>query len=597
MSWRSGSFFGRLVGGLTLIVALTTVVGGVFVLSDVDDALNEQLVDALDAQAILLMSHARDNFVHGNFDTTDGRSVEADMALVTEAHGFRVTFIRRDGVVVLDTNKDTDSIENHLDRNEVQEALVQGRGTDVRRSRTIDDDSIYVARVQDPKSEKHGIVRVSAPSKQIRERVMGVQLDVLMGAGLAALLAMLLGLWLARKVATPIAEMTNVAEDLRAGRFEARIQEVGTGEVGVLGDALNRLGAELSAKIETLSADEAQLRAMLAGMVEGVVAVDPEDGIVFTNRAAREFLGLSKDGPKPGTKIWELVRVPGMDELVGAARSADDAASGEFELVGGASGRTVLAKAHRYTAHGQISVVVVLEDVTELRRLETVRRDFVANVSHELKTPLTSIRGFVETLLGGAIDEPEHNRRFLEKVNDNVRRLGSLVTDLLSLARIEAHEGSLPLARMNWQRITDACLRRCEAHAKRRNIEIVAQIAKDDVSVMGDEEALTQVVDNLVDNALKYTPEGGTVNVTLGLVGGDQVVLEVRDTGIGIPSEDRERVFERFYRVDKARSREMGGTGLGLAIVKHLVGAMHGRIELESETGAGSTFRVMLDRA
>ncbi len=416
-----------------------------------------------------------------------------------------------------------------------------------------------------------------------------------LAAGISALVALALGMLVASGIARPIAEMKRAAEDLRDGDYRSRVRLRRGDEIGVLAIALDRLGEELARRIADVTSDEAQLRAMLAGMVEGVVGVDDEDRVVFSNSAARDLLGIEHDA-RPGTRIWELVRRPELDALIQEARGTDAAARRELVLDHDGRERVLGAQAHSFRAAGTSGVVVVFDDITDLRRLERIRRDFVANVSHELKTPLTSIRGYVETLLEGALADPQNNERFLRKVLDNVMRLHHLVTDLLSLARIESQEGSLALVEVDWRAILTQAARRHEGTARLKGIDLRIQAPAGELRVLGDAESLTQVVDNLVDNAIKYTGEGGAVTLALGK-DGERGILEVRDTGIGIPNEDLQRIFERFYRVDKARSRALGGTGLGLSIVKHLVQAMNGIVSVESEFGRGSIFRVKLGLA
>jgi len=294
-----------------------------------------------------------------------------------------------------------------------------------------------------------------------------------------------------------------------------------------------------------------------------------------------------------GERLWESARVPEIPELLAEARRSDAAAQRELSLLHAGRELVVRAQAHRFADGERVGVVVVFHDISELRRLERIRRDFVSNVSHELKTPLTSIRGYVETLLDGALHDEQNNVRFLEKIEQNVQRLSHLVTDLLSLARIEAQEGSLPLERVDLHGLVEQALRRHEPNAVGRDQTLRLESCAGALQVLGDREALTQVLDNLVDNALKYTPPEGHVTIRVKREVG-HAVLEVQDDGIGIPKEDIERVFERFYRVDKARSRAVGGTGLGLSIVKHLVHAMKGEVEVESVVDEGSTFRVRL---
>ena len=412
------------------------------------------------------------------------------------------------------------------------------------------------------------------------------------GAVWAGLLALGLGALFARLFAAPVARLAQELGSEVSARVDARLPR---DEIRAVADALAHLRGEIDRRAAALSGEEAQLRAMLAGMVEGVIAVDDEDGVVFSNRAARELLRI--EGPVPiGARLWELARNADLDELIAEARGSDETARRELSIE--RAGREVvsLATAHRFRAGRASGVVVVLNDVSELRRLERVRRDFVANVSHELKTPLTSIRGYVETLLSGAIRDDDKNRRFLGKIASNVERLSHLVTDLLSLARIEAERGRPPLEPVDWRALSLSGQRRHEEAARRKGLECRVQAPAGELRVLGDPESMTQVFDNLLDNAIKYTPPGGSVTVRL-FAEPTCGVLEVLDDGIGIPPAEIERIFERFYRVDRARSRELGGTGLGLSIVKHLVHAMRGTIRVESTPGTGSRFRVTLPLA
>lgn len=340
--------------------------------------------------------------------------------------------------------------------------------------------------------------------------------------------------------------------------------------------------------------EQAQLRSMVAGIPVGLVAVDGVDRVLFANIAACEMLGQDTF-LIIGERLSNLIKGSALPDLARSARR-DDTSNTETEFSLPRIGGEIVISAHaaRFEGGGPSSVVVVLEDVTSLKRLERIRRDFVANVSHEIKTPLTSIKGYVETLITGALYDEQNNMRFLRKIDDHVGRLTNLVQDLLSLARIEAQEGSLRLTETDWRPIVEGAVRRHEPELLGRGLTFGMELEPECV-VMGESESMTQILDNLLDNAIKYTPNGG-VRVRLFRVG-LQVSLQVEDSGLGIPVGDRERIFERFYRVDKARSREMGGTGLGLSIVKHLAQAMHGEVKLVSEVGKGSQFTVTLPAA
>jgi two-component system phosphate regulon sensor histidine kinase PhoR len=332
---------------------------------------------------------------------------------------------------------------------------------------------------------------------------------------------------------------------------------------------------------------------MIAGMVEGVVAVDDEDRVLYCNGAARHLLGI--DGASlSGRRLWEAVRLASLVEMLGEARARREPIHRELIVHAGQREAVLEAHATAFNTRDGGGLVMVLHDISDLRKLERIRRDFVANVSHELKTPLTSIKGYVETLLTGALHDEQNNVRFLEKIDAHVSRLSDLVQDLLSLASIEAREGKLTPGPVDWGPIVDSAIRRHEGAFDRKHLS--RSVVGHCPTVLGEAEGMTQVVDNLLDNAIKYTPEGGAVCIRLS-ANETQGRLEVEDTGIGIPEEDRHRVFERFYRVDKARSRELGGTGLGLSIVKHFVHAMNGSVQVESHVGRGSRFVVSLPLA
>jgi two-component system phosphate regulon sensor histidine kinase PhoR len=367
-------------------------------------------------------------------------------------------------------------------------------------------------------------------------------------------------------------------------------------DVAQLADAFNRMSADLRERMATITGERNRLVAILSAMVEGVVAVDREQRVLHVNEAAAAILGTPASEAM-GRPAWEMTRVGEVLDALGvAARELRDLTR-EARIARPGGERTVQLHASplRDGQGRPAGAVVVLHDVTELRRLETVRRDFVANVSHELKTPLTAIHGMVETVLDDEGMEAETRRRFLARVHEHSSRLGNLVHDLLALARIEAAEGALERALLDLREPVRDSAARLTPAADAKGLTLEVHLPAEPVEIEGDEEALREVVDNLLDNAVKYTPSGGAVTLTLAC-GATEATIDVRDTGIGIEKEHLARIFERFYRVDKARSRELGGTGLGLAIVKHLVAAHGGRVSVESEPGAGSAFRVALPR-
>jgi two-component system phosphate regulon sensor histidine kinase PhoR len=588
-------FFWRLYSTYALLVVLSLGATGWFVLHFYRADLLGRLEASLRVQAMALAPRALDDF-QGADGTVDYGDLERLAVEYANATGRRVTFVHRNGHVVADSERPRHELENHADRNEVRQALHSGFGIDRRSSVSTGKETAYAAYVPDHAAGTAGVVRVAIHIDEIDAQVGEWRRIFVACALIAALAALGFGAAALRRTSRPLEEMRDVATALSAGNYSARVEEVGSDELGVLGSTLNRLGGDMNQRVLALTAGQDRLRAMVAGMVEGVIAVDDEDRITFSNHTARRVLGLAPGAEQRGDRLWEAARVPEVPELLAEARRSDAAAQRELNLLLAGREVVVRAQAHRFADGDRVGVVVVLHDISELRRLERIRRDFVANVSHELKTPLTSIRGYVETLLDGALQDEQNNVRFLEKIEQNVQRLSHLVTDLLSLARIEAQEGSLELERVDLHGLVEQAQRRHEPSSVGRDQTLRVESCTGALQVLGDREALTQVIDNLVDNALKYTPPEGHVTIRV-LREDGHAVLEVQDDGIGIPAEDIERVFERFYRVDKARSRAAGGTGLGLSIVKHLVAAMKGEVEVESEVDVGSTFRVRLPLA
>jgi two-component system phosphate regulon sensor histidine kinase PhoR len=333
-----------------------------------------------------------------------------------------------------------------------------------------------------------------------------------------------------------------------------------------------------------------RLETVLGSMVEGVVAVDDSERILFANRAARNLLDMQLTSPV-GRPIWEIIRHARIDEVIRTVLAGGEATSLEIDLPRKHAVVAVLAS--RLPGNPTSGVVLVFHNVTELRRLENIRREFVSNVSHELKTPLTAIQAYAETLLDGALDEPEHRTKFVERIGEQAGRLHALIQDLLRLAQIESGENVFDVRAVEVSPVVRECIDEHLAVAESKSQRLVTLAPAADVNVMADEEGLHTILGNLIDNAVKYTQDGGTISVRWRIDDG-MARIDVQDNGPGIPPEHQSRIFERFYRVDRARSRDVGGTGLGLSIVKHLVQEFDGSIGISSEPGSGTTFTVRL---
>ena len=419
-------------------------------------------------------------------------------------------------------------------------------------------------------------------------------------------LALVLGFILAKRLAQPLADLIRVATAMRRGRYEERVAPIDVVELSSIGEALNVLGEEVSSRIALMSRDRAQLRSILSAMVEGIIAIDNAGRILFSNQAASRLLHSDMRLSR-GEDFKNVPAVNLLADLINDARQTSGLVTREVRMGPRENQIFIATKALPFAnseSGGQSAadgVVIVLHDITNVRRLERVRRDFVANVSHELKTPLTAIKGYVEALLGGAMEDPVTNVRFLEKIDRNVGRLSNLVQDILSLARIESHEdvdlGDAASVRIDWRSIVQAVASAHEDEAAAKGITVSVKLSDEPLVVAGEREAMRQILDNLVSNAIKYTPKSGQVWIDGHKSAGSECEIVVRDSGIGIPEKHLDRIFERFYRVDVARSREMGGTGLGLSIVKHLVAGLGGQVTVESKVGAGSAFTVHMKLA
>ncbi len=456
---------------------------------------------------------------------------------------------------------------------------------------------MYLALRADDDSRPVAYVRVAVPLDKVEEQSAWLRRVVGSAAAITAIAALVQAFWLARRVTQPLQELTTGAQHIAAGEYGRQVDAASRDEVGTLARSFNEMSQRLAAQFAQLAEDRQQLRMILSGMVEGVVALDAEQHILFANERAARFLGL---GPQTtGRKLWEVVRRRPLQDIVRRALSEPEPCQDEVSW-NGPMAQSLTVHAARLPGLPPRGVVLVLHDTSELRRLERLRQDFVANVSHELKTPLSVIKACVETLLEGAVVDPDHRGPFLERIAEQADRLHALILDLLSLARIESGTEAHAFQAVPLGPVVTACLERhrarAEANKQLLETDPPADTTQVEVTAWADEEAVHQILDNLVDNALKYTPAGGRIGVRWRLADG-LVCLEVEDTGIGIPEQDLPRIFDRFYRVDKARSRELGGTGLGLSIVKHLVQAMHGTVRATSRLGQGTTFCIQLPRA
>ncbi|MCG8586393.1 MAG: cell wall metabolism sensor histidine kinase WalK, partial [Pirellulales bacterium] len=502
--------------------------------------------------------------------------------------------------VLGDSMEDPGVMENHRNRPELLAARTDGFGVSQRVSPTLGIPMIYYALRVGEKDRPEGFVRVAMPMETINAQVRSVRWLILLNSVLVSLVGLALTFIIVGRIIRPLATLTQAAKSIASGDVQQQVDIRSGDELGTLADSFNLMSRQLASRINEISEkgrefaeNSERLEAVLGGMIEGVLAVDGDERILFANRAAHSLFEFAT--PEfVGHPIWETVRNPTIQQVVRQALNDETKDRVELELPRTQS--IVELSANRLPGDPCPGVILVVHDVTELRRLEGVRQQFVSNVSHELKTPLTSIQAYTETLLSGAIDEPEHNREFLHRIEEHAERLHALILDLLQLARIESGADVFAVDAVSLGDAVQFCVEEHSDIAQMKNVAIESHQPPALVKVRADAEGLRTILDNLVENAINYTPEGGRVDIRW-KSNGAAALIEVADTGVGIAKEHRARIFERFYRVDKARSREVGGTGLGLSIVKHLTKEFGGSVEVDSQPGKGSTFTVELPLA
>jgi two-component system phosphate regulon sensor histidine kinase PhoR len=502
--------------------------------------------------------------------------------------GYRATLIDSMGRVVGDSEVSRErlaTVENHADRPEVRGALAGRTGHAVRKSATVSVDFLYLG-VPVRGVPGVAVLRLAKPLHEIARLNASLFRISAGAAGLTLLVLSLLFFWLSGRQAARVAELERVAHRLGQGDLAARARELPADELGRLGRAMNLMAAELRGRVEALARERDEREHILAHMSDGVALIDAAGRILHANRSLAAILGAPLP-PAAGTPFEEFARSPELVELLRSTRAGGRPVEQEIRLWAPRP-RVVRASATRLGSDGRDAVLLVLHDLTEIEQLNRVRQDFVANVSHELRTPLTSVRGYAETLLEGGLEDVANREGFVRTIREQAGRLEAMIDDLLSLAQLERPGARAKRELFDLRESAERQVAAFRLRAERAGLGLAVE-AGGPVPVQADRGLIDQVLANLIDNAVKYTERGG-VTVRLGTTA-EAVWCEVEDTGSGIPDEDLPRVFERFYRVDKARSREKGGTGLGLAIVKHVLALHGGSVSARSALGQGSVFR------
>lgn len=509
----------------------------------------------------------------------------------------RYTIIARDGTVIADSESDIETMDNHINRPEIDAVLVKNQevGESIRLSDTRDMSMMYVAIPVEADGELIGAVRTSVSTQSIDNAISAIWTTLSAILFIILLVSVISAALLSYNITKPINRVINVTKRLQNKDYSARINADYSGEIGNLNTSVNALAASLQAHVNEIEESEKQLNSILSNLVSGVVLIDDKGKVDLTNHATERF--LSKHTSKIDGKEYTYVFGPlGIDHLIETVIE-DNVKRHDEAHIYFPEERILDVHIAPYYSQGwqQRGAIIVLHDITDIRRLEKMRSEFVANVSHELKTPITSVKGFAETLLSGDVPDEATAKQFMQIIYDESERLNRLITDLLELSKIEKQAMPLKITEVNVNEIIENSTQTISKFARDKNITLHLPDDKNPVYVEADIDRLGQIVLNLVANAVNYTSDNGDIYIDAE-ERSSTVVLRVRDTGMGIPEEALDRLFERFYRVDKARSRHSGGTGLGLAIVKHLVESHDGKIYVKSVEGAGSTFTVELPK-
>lgn len=525
----------------------------------------------------------------------DHSDLQAEVRDVGEKTGTRITVILQDGSVVADSFHKPAEMDNHQNRPEIKTALREGKGRSERFSDTSQMQHLYVAQSVTLSNGAKAVLRASVPVEQLEGTLDQLTERVLIAGLLVALVAAVVGLVISKSLSRPLEEMRQGAEQFAQGKFNTRLKSYYTEEVASLADSMNKMADQLGKRIATITSQSQEKEAILKSMVEGVVAVNLKGHILSFNQSASHMFRVKLADMK-GRRLQGALRNVELTDFIARVVYENDSLEKEIVLQRGKEERFIKVTGNllRDGDDNKIGVLLVFNDLTKLKRLENVRKDFVANVSHELKTPLTSIKGFVETLLEDGVSDRESAIKFLNIIAKQADRLSEIIEDLLVLSKLEkqSDSGNIAFQSIKIQDILRSAVEICQAKWMAQKPEITIKKSQDLVAVVNG-NLLEQAVINLVDNAVKYSEPGMPIDVNLEREG-DNMIISVRDYGQGIEQSVLPRLFERFYRVDHARTRDIGGSGLGLAIVKHIAQVHLGKVFVESVIGEGSTFTMVL---
>ena len=572
--WRTGIVFAVLIiaciSGLGVYLSHLTR-------DDHLDTLRTQLAD----QALLIGDSSAPYF-----SGSQTQSLDALAKRLGEQIGARITIINKDGVVLGDSEEDPATMDNHSNRPEVIEAISQGTSSTIRYSSTLGYNMMYVAVPITSNGAVAGVARVALPLTQIDKSLQHINRVIIIGAVIAAVTAILLAFQLLRITTEPVKKLTQLSKRMAQGELDQEIQITSRDEVGELARAFNQMAVRLKEMVALITNERDRMATILSNIDDAIFMVNGNGKITAMNRAAESIFQIS-EGKALGHTFIEIVRDHELNRLLQRCLSTRKQQTGAVEIKPKKQFLGVVAT----PLSGDGGCLAHIQDLTELRRLEMIRQDFISNISHELRTPIASVKALAETLNEGAVEDPSVAKDFLSRINAEADKLAQMVQELGELSRIESGEAPLQIRSINIAEAIGHAVDRLRAQADRAELKLDIDSPPTLPEVLADEARVEQVLVNLIHNAIKFTPSGGRISISAKAKDND-IMVSVADTGIGIPPDDLPRIFERFYKADKSRTG--GGTGLGLAIAKHIVEAHDGRIWAESVEGKGSNFNFTL---
>ena len=585
---RHSPIFLKLYAGFALVILFSMLIVGLMVQRQIEQASLKDIRNNLSSQAFILQQSFAD------MDTQSQNEIQQMVQQIGDRIATRVTLLTRDGVVMADSEFRFDEMDNHLSRPEIISATQSRVGESSRFSTTLQKPMLYVALKAMDSHSNLGFIRTALSTERIDEEFNYLRKVIIIAASLTTLIALFIGYWLAMSFARPLRQMTIIANDYAQGHYQLRIPSDRRDEIGALARSLNKMADISARRFNIIKTERDQLSTILKSMNEGVITVNDKGLITHVNRAACRILRTSGERCL-GQSLQDIDASNNLNQAFIQCQQEQVSVERSIQLDGYTFARHYRLHVTLLKHSDQADAILVLQDTTDVQRMDKMRADFVANASHELKTPITAIRGFAETLIEDEAIERQTQQRFIRKIHGQSIRLSDLVSELLALSRLESNDAAFN-TQVDLQQIVQRVCDNLQAVAQGHQVILDLDTEGQPIILLGDENALSQMVTNLVDNAIKYTPAMGHVHVVI-KVDASTALLSIKDDGIGIDEANQERIFERFYRVDKARSQSLGGTGLGLAIVKHIVQSHKGSLKLKSKLNQGSTFVIKIPLA